>query len=194
MVCCKVCRGQLVARSVTWCQRCAEVQTSLSDAIRSVEECSQRFLHRPKTENLQTVGEIYLKCSASLLEVSRSIVNSLRSCIKNRLNESIWCLSLFHTSCSDSVPLPWIKSLGLVCSHQGYVPLVLGPAARVMFHVAGLFIKHACSRRETWLKLLLKQVDVIALLLLGCSFIGGVSCRSFLFLFCKFWIFYFLCF
>ena len=68
-----------------WHQRHMEVQTSQSDATRSVEECSWRFLCRPKTENLQTVGEVYLKCSANLLEASWSIVNSLRSCTKNRL-------------------------------------------------------------------------------------------------------------
>ena len=81
-----MCHGQLVDCSVMWRQRRAEVQTSQSDATRSVEDCSWRFLRRPKTANLQTVGEVYLKCSASPLEASRSIMNSLRSCIKNRFH------------------------------------------------------------------------------------------------------------
>ena len=42
-----------------------------------------RFLHRLKTENLQTVCDVYLKCSANILEALQSIVNSLQSCIKH---------------------------------------------------------------------------------------------------------------
>ena len=51
MGCCKMCQGQLVTRSVTWHQH---------RATRSVKECSWRFLRRPKTEKLQTVGEVYI--------------------------------------------------------------------------------------------------------------------------------------
>ena len=85
MACCKVCHGQLVACSVTWYQCCSEVQTSQSEATRSIEESSWRFLQKPITEKLPTVGKAYLKCSANLLEAFLSISNTLQSCIKNRL-------------------------------------------------------------------------------------------------------------
>ena len=60
MACCKACHGQLVTRSVTWCQHHAEVQTSQSDAIRSIKAYSWTFLHRPKTVKLRSVGELCL--------------------------------------------------------------------------------------------------------------------------------------
>ena len=63
-----MCHGQSVACLVMWCQHRVEVQPSHSGATRSVKECSWRFLHRQKTEKLQAVGKVYLKCLANLLE------------------------------------------------------------------------------------------------------------------------------
>ena len=73
MVCCKTCHGELVACSVMWHEHRTEVQTSQSDTTRSIEECSWRFPHRRKTERLQTVDEVYLKCSVNLLEASWTV-------------------------------------------------------------------------------------------------------------------------
>ena len=91
-----MCHGHLVTRSVTWRHHRTDVQTSQSGTTRSVEECSWRFLHRLKTERHPTVGKVYVKCSANLLEASWSIVNSSRSYIKNWLNTNsdlFWCCS-----------------------------------------------------------------------------------------------------
>ena len=56
----QMCHGHLVSRSVTWRQRRAEVQTSQSDAIRSIDTCSWTFSRRPKTAQLRSVGELCL--------------------------------------------------------------------------------------------------------------------------------------
>ena len=77
MVCCN--------STVTWGQRHVEAQTSQSDATRSIEECSCRFLHRPKTLKLQTVGKVCLDHSANLLEALWSFFSTSWSCSKNQL-------------------------------------------------------------------------------------------------------------
>ena len=68
---CKMCHGQLVARSVTWCQHHVEVQTSQSGATGNVEECSWRFLRRLKTEAWncwQSIFEVFSQFSWSFVK------------------------------------------------------------------------------------------------------------------------------
>ena len=71
-----------VLQKVPW-----SVGGSLSDMTSASRGSPNQPIRRswPKTEKLQTVAEVYLKCSAKLLEASWRIVNSSRSCIKNRL-------------------------------------------------------------------------------------------------------------
>ena len=49
-----------LAHTATWRHRREEVQTSQSEAIRSIEECSWTLFRSPKTANLRSVGEVCL--------------------------------------------------------------------------------------------------------------------------------------
>ena len=89
MACCEVCQGQSVARSVTWRQRRAEIQTSQSDATRSIAAYSWTFLRRPKTALLQSVGELFWAGQQTFGETSWRSVKLCEDFVKSALTLTV---------------------------------------------------------------------------------------------------------